>query len=160
ADTAEALDPGQPAVWPELNRQPGNLCFEWEVGDGDAVQRATAAARHRISLTLVNNRVVVNSMETRGAIGEYDPGEDAYTLWRLTTSCVLPGYRSRSSPIWAPICRTLRRRSRPFRVRSCIAGFTLFRRSMSSRRASSPIPYRSMPIAAPGGRKLPMRWSG
>jgi len=84
ADTAEALDPGQPAVWPELNRQPGNLCFEWEVGDGDAVQRATAAARHRISLTLVNNRVVVNSMETRGAIGEYDPGEDAYTLWSST----------------------------------------------------------------------------
>src|ERR1700720_1299873 len=31
ADTAVALDPGQPAVWPELNRQPGNLCFEWEV---------------------------------------------------------------------------------------------------------------------------------
>src|SRR5438270_219436 len=24
ADTAEALDPGQPAVWPELNRRPGN----------------------------------------------------------------------------------------------------------------------------------------
>src|SRR5204863_305311 len=41
ADTAEALDPGQPAVWPELNRQPGNLCFEWEVGDGDAVLRST-----------------------------------------------------------------------------------------------------------------------
>src|SRR5436190_426723 len=54
------------------------------VGDRDAVQRATAAARHRISLTLVNNRVVVNSMETRGAIGEYDPGEDAYTLWSST----------------------------------------------------------------------------
>src|SRR3989440_1266409 len=84
ADTAEALDPGQPAVWPELNLQPGNLCFEWEVGDGDAVQRAAAAARHRISLTLVNNRVVANSMETRGAIGEYDPGEDSYTLWSST----------------------------------------------------------------------------
>jgi carbon-monoxide dehydrogenase large subunit len=80
-DTAHALDPGQPAVWDE---HPGNRCFEWEVGEAGPVQRAVAAARHRISLTLVNNRVIVNSMEMRGAIGEYDPGEDAYTLWSST----------------------------------------------------------------------------
>ena len=43
-----------------------------------------AAARHRVSLTLVNNRIVANSMEPRGAIGEYDPGEDSYTLWSST----------------------------------------------------------------------------
>jgi carbon-monoxide dehydrogenase large subunit len=48
------------------------------------VQRALANARHRIALTLVNNRVIVNSMEMRGAIGEYDPGEDSYTLWSST----------------------------------------------------------------------------
>src|SRR5215467_15789750 len=41
-------------------------------------------ARHRISCELVNNRIVVNSMEPRGAIGEYDPGEDSYTLWSST----------------------------------------------------------------------------
>src|ERR1700758_2060437 len=80
-DTGHALDPGQPQVWDEA---PGNLCFDWEVGDGAAVGRAMAAARHRISLELVNNRVVVNSMEPRGAVGEYDPGEDAYTLWSST----------------------------------------------------------------------------
>src|SRR5438874_6862303 len=80
-DTAHALDPGQPAVWEQC---PGNLCFDWEVGDGAAVQRAAAAARHRVSLTLVNNRIVVNSMEPRGALGEYDPGEDSYTLWSST----------------------------------------------------------------------------
>jgi aerobic carbon-monoxide dehydrogenase large subunit len=80
-DTAHALDPGQPQVWDEA---PGNLCFDWEVGDGAAVERVMAAARHRISLELVNNRVVVNSMEPRGAVGEYDPGEDAYTLWSST----------------------------------------------------------------------------
>jgi carbon-monoxide dehydrogenase large subunit len=80
-DTAHALDPGQPQVWDEA---PGNLCFDWEVGDGAAVGRAMAAARHRISLELVNNRIVVNSMEPRGAVGEYDPGEDAYTLWSST----------------------------------------------------------------------------
>src|ERR1700732_1294199 len=57
-DTAHALDPGQPQVWDEA---PGNLCFDWEVGDGAAVERVMAAARHHISLELVNNRVVVNS---------------------------------------------------------------------------------------------------
>jgi carbon-monoxide dehydrogenase large subunit len=80
-DTAHALDPGQPQVWDEA---PGNLCFDWETGDAAAVERAMAAARHRVSLDLVNNRVVVNSMEPRGAAGEYDPGDETYTLWSST----------------------------------------------------------------------------
>ena len=80
-DTAHALDPGQPQVWDEA---PGNLCFDWEIGDGAVVERAMAEARHRVAVELVNNRIVVNSMEPRGAIGEYDPGEDAYTLWSST----------------------------------------------------------------------------
>ncbi len=80
-DTAHALEPGQPRVWDEVR---GNLCFDWELGDRAAVERAMAEARHRIGLELVNNRIVVNSMEPRGAIGEYDAGEDAYTLWSST----------------------------------------------------------------------------
>jgi carbon-monoxide dehydrogenase large subunit len=80
-DTAHALDPGQPQVWDDA---PGNLCFDWEVGDRAAVEGAMVRARHRISLELVNNRIVVNSMEPRGAIGEHNPGEDSYTLWSST----------------------------------------------------------------------------
>jgi carbon-monoxide dehydrogenase large subunit len=84
-DTGKALDPGQPAVWPAIdNDHPGNLCFDWETGDRAAVERGMAAARHRVSLTLVNNRVVANSIEPRGAIGEYDPGDNSYTLWSST----------------------------------------------------------------------------
>ncbi|HTQ34302.1 MAG TPA: xanthine dehydrogenase family protein molybdopterin-binding subunit [Stellaceae bacterium] len=80
-DTVGALASGQPQVWDDAKR---NLCFAWEVGDGAAVDRAAALAKHKVTLTLVNNRVVVTSMEPRGAIGEYDPGEDAYTLWSST----------------------------------------------------------------------------
>ena len=80
-ETAHALDPGQPQVW---DNAPGNRCFDWEIGDRAAVEQAAAGARHRVGLDLINNRVVVNSMEPRGAIGEYDPGEDAYTLWSST----------------------------------------------------------------------------
>ena len=80
-DTAGALASGQPQVWDEA---PNNRCFEWDIGDSTAVAKAATAARHKVTLTLVNNRVVVNPMEPRGAIGEYDPGEDAYTLWSST----------------------------------------------------------------------------
>ncbi|HVH75724.1 MAG TPA: xanthine dehydrogenase family protein molybdopterin-binding subunit [Stellaceae bacterium] len=81
ADTVAALAPGAPAVWDEA---PGNLAFDWELGDRETVERTLIAARHKVSLDLVNNRVVVNSMEPRGAIGEYDAGEDAFTLWSST----------------------------------------------------------------------------
>jgi len=80
-DTALALEPGQPLVWDDI---PGNLCFDWEIGDRTAVERAAAGARHRIALSLVNNRVVPTPMEPRGAIGEYDPGDGSYTLWSST----------------------------------------------------------------------------
>ncbi len=80
-ETETALDARQPVVWDE---HPGNLCFDWEIGDRAAVERAAGSAGHRVSLTLVNNRVVANSMEPRGAVGEYDPGEDSYTLWSST----------------------------------------------------------------------------
>jgi carbon-monoxide dehydrogenase large subunit len=80
-ETGHALDPDQPAVW---DAHPGNLCFDWEIGDRQAVERAQAAAHHRVSLYLVNNRIIVTSMEPRGALGEYDPGEDSYTLWSST----------------------------------------------------------------------------
>jgi aerobic carbon-monoxide dehydrogenase large subunit len=80
-ETAHALDPGRPQVWEQAK---GNLAFDWGIGDAGAVAAAAAGARHTVRLTLVNNRVVVNSMEPRGAVGEYDGGEHAYTLWSST----------------------------------------------------------------------------
>src|SRR5215469_11932934 len=80
-DTAHASNAGQPLVWDEAKN---NLSFAWEVGDGAAVAKAASIAKHKVTLTLVNNRVVVTSMEPRGALGEYDPGEASYTLWSST----------------------------------------------------------------------------
>src|SRR4029077_8423973 len=65
-DTEHALEPGQPQVWDEAT---GNLCFDWDGGGCWAVGQTMTGARHRIALELVNNRVIVNSMEPRGAIG-------------------------------------------------------------------------------------------
>ncbi len=76
-DTATAADKGQPQVWDEIA---DNTVFEWEQGDKAAVEAAFAKAPHISRIDLVNQRIVVSSMEARGAIGEYDPKTDRYTL--------------------------------------------------------------------------------
>jgi carbon-monoxide dehydrogenase large subunit len=47
-------------------------------------RHAFASAKHVTKIDLVNNRLVPNPMEPRAAIGEYDTGDEAFTLY--TTS--------------------------------------------------------------------------
>ena len=70
-----ALAPGAPRVWAD---RPGNLAFETELGDAAATKAAFAQAARTVALTIVNQRLVTNYMDTRGVIAEYD-GE-RYTL--------------------------------------------------------------------------------
>jgi aerobic carbon-monoxide dehydrogenase large subunit len=72
-----ALAPGAAQIWPEAA---GNIAFEWQGGDREGADRAFAAADHVTRLKLVNNRVVVASMETRGAIAAYDSDTQHFTL--------------------------------------------------------------------------------
>ncbi len=65
--TAEALAAEAPQIWDEA---PRNLCFDYEVGDKPATDAAFAAAAQVTRIDIVNNRVIVNSMEPRGAIAE------------------------------------------------------------------------------------------
>ena len=67
--------------------------------------------------------------------------------------------RSRRSPIWAPICRPSRPASRPISTARCSPAPTRRRRSTARSRRCSPTPCRSMPIAAPGGRRRRSCWS-
>src|ERR1700722_1023205 len=84
-DGSPAVLPPRPAMVADRVRHVGDT-VAMVIADriGAAVANAASAARHKVTLTLVNNRVVVTSMEPRGAIGDYDPGEDAYTLWSST----------------------------------------------------------------------------
>ncbi|HYG90006.1 MAG TPA: xanthine dehydrogenase family protein molybdopterin-binding subunit [Azospirillum sp.] len=63
---------------------PGNVCFDWHLGDAAAVDAAFAQAAHVTKLDLVNTRLVPNAMEPRAALGEYDRITGDYTL--TTTS--------------------------------------------------------------------------
>ncbi len=60
---------------------PNNICFDWGKGQQDETESAFAKASHVTTLELVNNRVVVNSMEPRAAIGDYDSESDKSTLY-------------------------------------------------------------------------------
>ncbi|OYX86958.1 MAG: carbon monoxide dehydrogenase, partial [Azorhizobium sp. 35-67-5] len=63
---------------------PRNTVYEWELGDKAATEAAFARAAHITTIALHNNRLAPNPMEPRAAIGEYDSGDEAFTLW--TTS--------------------------------------------------------------------------
>jgi carbon-monoxide dehydrogenase large subunit len=73
----EALKPGAPLVWPG---QTDNTVFEVPIGDKAVTERAFAAAAKIVSLTLVNQRLVTNYLDTRGVIAECHAADDRLTL--------------------------------------------------------------------------------
>ena len=81
SSTPDALAPGAPLVHDEV---PGNLCYDWHIGDKAVVDGVFAKAAHVVKLDLVNNRLVPNAMEPRAAIGDFDTSSGDYTLY--TTS--------------------------------------------------------------------------
>jgi aerobic carbon-monoxide dehydrogenase large subunit len=77
----DALKSGAPQVHADA---PGNLCYDWEIGDKAATDAAFEGAHHVTRIELINNRVVPSAIEPRAALGEYDAGSDEITLY--TTS--------------------------------------------------------------------------
>ena len=74
--TADAV--GGPAVWDEC---PDNVSNVHEIGDRAATDAAFAAAARTVRRRYVISRVHAQYMETRGALGVWDPGEQRYTLY-------------------------------------------------------------------------------
>lgn len=74
-DTGSAMD--KPAIYDDI---PNNLCFDWEYGDAEKVAQAFSNAAHKVTLDLINNRVVVNSMEPRAVVAEVDASSGKLTL--------------------------------------------------------------------------------
>jgi aerobic carbon-monoxide dehydrogenase large subunit len=76
--TVGATKEGAPLAWDHIKR---NLCFDWENGEKAKVEAAIKAAAHVTKVELWNNRCVVNSMEPRSAIADYDAASDRSTLY-------------------------------------------------------------------------------
>ncbi len=77
-ELSEAMNPDSALVWPEVQK---NICFDWETGDKAGVDALFDTATHVTRLTVVNNRIVVNSMEPRAALAAYENER-----WTLTTN--------------------------------------------------------------------------
>jgi carbon-monoxide dehydrogenase large subunit len=81
ATMAAALAPGAATVHDDV---PGNVCYDWHIGDKAVVDGVFAGAHKVVRLELENNRLIPNAMEPRAAIGDYDVNSGEYTLY--TTS--------------------------------------------------------------------------
>ncbi|MBT7077356.1 MAG: xanthine dehydrogenase family protein molybdopterin-binding subunit [Pelagibacterales bacterium] len=74
---SEAIKDDAPQVW---NNTKNNLCFDWEMGEEEKANKAFENADTVVEIELINNRIVPNSMETRGAIASYDKESNKYEL--------------------------------------------------------------------------------
>ena len=100
----EATQEGAPQLWPDA---PGNIAIDWPgpAPDPDAnaaeVERIIASATHLARVEVVHQRIVVASMEPRGATASYDAASDTYTLTparRAPARCATASRRSSASP--------------------------------------------------------------
>jgi len=80
-DTREAAAPGALQIWDEA---PGNQSFDWGFGDEAGTEKAFDTAATVVDVELINNRVVVNAMENRAALGDFDPLTGKHTLYTGT----------------------------------------------------------------------------
>jgi carbon-monoxide dehydrogenase large subunit len=81
-DVRDAVKPGAPQVFPEA---PGNLAVDWpgvvvDEANERAVAEIIASAPRVARVSLVNQRLVVASMEPRAAMARYDAAADEYVL--------------------------------------------------------------------------------
>ena len=88
-DLRAAAVPGAPRVWGEKK---DNIAFDWGTGDKARADALFAQAAHVTELEVVNNRIVVASMEARVALAAYDAASERWTLhtntqgvWMLKT---------------------------------------------------------------------------
>jgi carbon-monoxide dehydrogenase large subunit len=74
----DAVKPDAPQVWDDV---PGNIALDYHHGDTAKVAEAFSKAAHVVKLPLINQRLVVNAIEPRSAIGEFDATTDKWTMY-------------------------------------------------------------------------------
>ena len=77
-DATEAMRDGAVQIWPD---NPGNVCFESELGDKDATDTAFESAAHVVKQRMIVNRSSANSMEPRGTNADFDPVSGHCTVY-------------------------------------------------------------------------------
>jgi carbon-monoxide dehydrogenase large subunit len=60
---------------------PGNVAFNWAIGDAAATEAAFKAAPVTVKKRIVNQRLVANAIEPRACVARYDDSTGDWTLW-------------------------------------------------------------------------------
>ena len=82
-DARAALRDGAPQIWPQA---PGNLAVDWAGPNPDPdgnvkkIDEIFASAKFIARVAVMNQRMMVHSMEPRGATASYDAASDSYLL--------------------------------------------------------------------------------
>ncbi|HEX5499829.1 MAG TPA: molybdopterin cofactor-binding domain-containing protein, partial [Thermomicrobiales bacterium] len=82
---ADAVKPGAPLVFDAV---PDNVALDFHYGDAEKVAEAFAKAKHVTRLETSNQRMVVNAMEPRAAVGEFDQAAAKWTLYSSSQGVV------------------------------------------------------------------------
>jgi aerobic carbon-monoxide dehydrogenase large subunit len=72
-----ALGSGAAQVWPD---RPGNLAFQTTLGDEKSTRKLFDEAARKVSVKVINQRLVTNYLDTRGVVAEYDGERITLTL--------------------------------------------------------------------------------
>ena len=78
SEPSAAAVPGAPQLYDDV---PGNIGLDFHFGDTEAVAAAFAQASHATRLELCSNRIVVNPIEPRAALAQYDADRQHFTLY-------------------------------------------------------------------------------
>ena len=73
----QAVAAGAPTLFDDV---PGNVALDFHYGDSAKVAAAFAGATHKVKLKILNTRMIVNTIEPRAAIGNYDAAKERFTL--------------------------------------------------------------------------------
>lgn len=76
-DPKKALDDDAPRIHEDA---PGNLAFDWDLGDADKTAAAFDSAPHVVSVDLRNNRLIPHAVEPRAALAEWNDASGELTL--------------------------------------------------------------------------------
>ncbi len=77
-DAEAAVRPGAPQLHPNA---PNNICMDWSCGDRDGTEAALRGADVVIRQRLVNQRLIPNPIDMRGAVATYNPASQEFTVW-------------------------------------------------------------------------------
>lgn len=84
-EAVDAIKPGAPIVYDEA---PNNVGLTYTFGDAAKVDAVFAKAHHVTRVNLIDNRIVVNCMEPRACVADYDRKKERFTLYGPTQGVV------------------------------------------------------------------------